>query len=128
MKTLRHPLLSLAAVFLALAVGVVLGARVLPGLGGAGVVGADADARQQYAALRDENTALNEKLAAAGQFDAALASRTVRDALAGKSVVVDLKLAELEPFMEQLRPEGLFLFLPVGDDEQEAVMRRVEKW
>jgi hypothetical protein len=47
---------------------------------------------------------------------------------AGKSVVVDLKLAELEPFMEQLRPEGLFLFLPVGDDEQEAVMRRVEKW
>ncbi len=88
MKTLRHPLLSLAAVFLALAVGVVLGARVLPGLGGAGVVGADADARQQYAALRDENTALNEKLAAAGQFDAALASRTVRDALAGKSVVL----------------------------------------
>ena len=84
----RRPLISLAAVFLALALGVVLGARVLPGLGGPGLVGGDADARQQYAALRDENKALTEKLSAAGQFDAALASRMVRDALTGKSVVL----------------------------------------
>lgn len=88
MKTLRHPLLSLAAVFLALAIGVVLGARVLPGLGGSGLVGGDADARHQYAALRDENKALSEKLAVADQFDEAIAGRTVRDALAGKSVVL----------------------------------------
>lgn len=47
---------------------------------------------------------------------------------AGKSVVVDLQLDELEPFIEALRPEGLFLFLPAADAEQEAVIRRVEKW
>ena len=88
MKTLRHPVLSLAAVFLALAVGVVLGARVLPGLGGSALVGVDDVARQQIGALRDENKALNEKLTAAGQFDSALAGRIVHDALAGKSVVL----------------------------------------
>ena len=88
MKTLRHPVLSLAAVFLALAVGVVLGARVLPGLGGSALVGVDDVARQQIGALRDENKALNEKLTAAGQFDSAMAGRIVHDALAGKSVVL----------------------------------------
>lgn len=89
---LRRPVLSLAAVFIALAFGVVLGARVLPGLGGSGLVGsglgADTAARQQLSALRAETKELNDKLAAAGQFDAAMAGRMVRDALAGKSVVL----------------------------------------
>jgi hypothetical protein len=47
---------------------------------------------------------------------------------AGKSVVVDLKLGELDEFMAQLRPEGLFLFIPADDDEQTAVIRRLETW
>ena len=47
---------------------------------------------------------------------------------AGKSVVIDLKIAELEPFMEQLRPEGLFLCIAAEDEIQEDIMRRLEKW
>jgi hypothetical protein len=34
----------------------------------------------------------------------------------------------LEEFIAQVRPEGLFLFLPATDDEQEAVIRRLERW
>lgn len=47
---------------------------------------------------------------------------------AGKSVVVDLKLDELEPLMAALRPEGLFLFIPAADAEQEDVLRRITRW
>jgi hypothetical protein len=46
----------------------------------------------------------------------------------GKAVVVDLKLDELEPFMEQVRPEGIFLCIPAEDSIQEAVLGRVAKW
>lgn len=87
---LRRPLVSLAAVFIALALGVVLGARVLPGLGGSLLAGSGlgGDAQRQIGALRDENKALNEKLSAADQFDAAMAGRIVHEALAGKSVAL----------------------------------------
>ena len=47
---------------------------------------------------------------------------------AGKSVVVDLKPYELEPFMEQVRPEGIFLSIAADDHEQEAILRRLLKW
>lgn len=88
---LRRPVLSLAAIFVALAVGMVLGARVLPGLGGSGFGhsgSGDAAARQQLSALRENTKTLNEKLSAASQFDAAMAGRMVHNALAGKSVVL----------------------------------------
>lgn len=52
--------------------------------------------------------------------------RRIQDA--GKSVVVDLKLSELDELMAQLRPEGLFLFMSVEDEQQEAVLRRIAKW
>jgi hypothetical protein len=48
---------------------------------------------------------------------------------AGKSVVVDLTPGELEGFIQETEPKGLFLCLPVADlDEQRAVLKRVEKW
>ena len=81
-------MLSLAAVFLALAVGVVLGARVLTGPMTAGLRVGGADLKNQVAALHQENDALNQRLSAADQFDAQMSDRIVRGALTGKSVVI----------------------------------------
>ena len=48
---------------------------------------------------------------------------------AGKSVVVDMSLNELEGFMGETDPKGLFVCLPASDkDTQEAVLKTVEKW
>ena len=47
---------------------------------------------------------------------------------AGKSIVVDLQLAELEAFIAAMKPEGVLLCLGVEPDLQEAVLRRVAKW
>ena len=48
---------------------------------------------------------------------------------AGRSVVVDLTLPELEPLIAALRPEGLLLCLPSEGEEQElAILQRLEKW
>jgi len=87
-KTLRSFVLSLAAVFFALALGVVLGARVLPGPMMSGLRGDKGDLQSQMAELRDANAALNQRLSAADQFDAQMSDRIVRGALNGKSVVM----------------------------------------
>lgn len=81
MKTLRNFILSLAAVFLALAVGVVLGARVLSGPMVSTLRGDKGD-------LQKQNNELTEKISAADQFTAEMSGRMVRDALSGKSVVL----------------------------------------
>lgn len=47
---------------------------------------------------------------------------------AGKSLVLDLQLDELEPLIQALKPEGLFLCLDVEREVQADVIRRVEKW
>jgi len=73
--TARHYLLSAAAVFLALALGVVLGARVLP----APMVREDNP---------DQTSQMDRRLTAAEGFITAMSGRIVRDALAGRSVVL----------------------------------------
>lgn len=47
---------------------------------------------------------------------------------AGKSVVVDLKPDELEEFIGQMDPEGIFLWISADKKNQDDVIRRVEKW
>ena len=48
---------------------------------------------------------------------------------AKKPVIVDLQPHELEPFIEQMEPEGIFLWIAVNDEaEQLAIMKRLEKW
>lgn len=47
---------------------------------------------------------------------------------AGKGVVVDLQLAELEPFMAQVAPEGIFLCISAEEDMQDALLQRLTKW
>jgi hypothetical protein len=44
-------------------------------------------------------------------------------------VIVDLSQAELDDFMAAMRPEGLFLWIAAnGEDEQLAIIRRLEQW
>lgn len=48
---------------------------------------------------------------------------------ARRPVIVDLTVAELEPFISVMRPEGLFLWVGTGDAaEQQAVIERLERW
>jgi len=47
---------------------------------------------------------------------------------AGKSVVVDLKLEELEPFMSEVDPKGILLCIDAEKEIQPGVIKKVEKW
>lgn len=48
---------------------------------------------------------------------------------AGKSVVVDLQLDELEPFMHRVRPEGIYICVGTENEEQElAIINRLLHW
>jgi hypothetical protein len=47
---------------------------------------------------------------------------------AGKSLVIDLELDELEPFIEALRPEGILLCMSVDPSARPEILRRLEKW
>lgn len=86
--TFRHYVLSAAAVFLALAVGVVLGARILSDPMVVGLRGDKGDLQQQIGSLRADNGALDRRLLAADDFDSRMSGRIVRDALAATSVLL----------------------------------------
>ncbi|ORW85297.1 channel-forming protein [Mycobacterium sp. IEC1808] len=88
MISLRQHALSLAAVFLALAVGVVLGSGFLSDTLLSSLRDEKRDLYTQINGLNDQKNAMNEKLAAANNFDNQLAGRIVHDALGGKSVVM----------------------------------------
>jgi hypothetical protein len=86
--SLRTHAISLAAVFLALAIGVALGSGLLSNTVLSGLRDDKHELQNQIDTLTDEKNALNERLSAAGEFDAQMAPRILRDTLAGKSVVV----------------------------------------
>jgi Copper transport outer membrane protein, MctB len=88
MISLRQHALSLAAVFLALAVGVVLGSGFLSDTLLSSLRDEKRDLYSQINGLNDQKNVLNEKLSAANNFDNQLAGRMVHDALGGKSMVV----------------------------------------
>jgi hypothetical protein len=88
MISLRQHAFSLAAVFLALAVGVVLGSGFLSDTLLSSLRDEKRDLFTQIAGLNDQKNVLNEKLSAANNFDTQLGGRIVHDALGGKSVVV----------------------------------------
>src|ERR1700730_14120652 len=88
MISLRQHALSLAAVFLALAVGVVLGSGFLSDTLLSSLRDEKRDLYTQISGLNDQKNVLNEKLSAANNFDTQLGGRMVHDALGGKSVVV----------------------------------------
>jgi hypothetical protein len=86
--SLRSHAISLAAVFLALAIGVALGSGLLSNTVLAGLKDDKAQMQNQINGLTDEKNVLNQKVSAAGEFDSQMSSRILRDALKGKSVVL----------------------------------------
>lgn len=88
MISLRHHAISLAAVFLALAVGVVLGSGLLSDTLLSGLRDDKKQLQDRISQVDQHNNALTEKLSAAGEFDAAMAGRIVHGALNQKSVVI----------------------------------------
>lgn len=88
MISLRSHAISLASVFLALAIGVALGSGLLSNTLLAGLKDDKAQMQNQINGLTDEKNGLNERVSAAGEFDSQMSSRILRDALKGKSVVV----------------------------------------
>lgn len=85
---MRHHAISLAAVFLALAIGVLLGSGLLSDTLLAGLRDDKQDLQNQVEDLQEQRNLLNERLSAAGDFDSQMASRIVAGALADKSVVI----------------------------------------
>lgn len=88
MISLRQHAISLAAVFLALAVGVLLGSGVLSNTMLSGLRNESRNLHDQITALNDQKNVLNGKLASANAFDTQMAGRMVHDALNGKSVLI----------------------------------------
>ncbi len=88
MISLRTHAISLAAVFLALAIGVVLGSGLLSNTLLAGLRDDKEELQSQINTLTDDKNALNEKLNAAGEFDGQMSARILRDTLGDKSLVL----------------------------------------
>ncbi|SOJ55151.1 Copper transporter MctB [Mycobacterium simulans] len=88
MISLRQHAISLAAVFLALAIGVVLGSGFFSDTLLSSLRNEKRDLAEQISGLNDQRNALNEKLSAANNFDIQMLGRIVHDALAGKTVVI----------------------------------------
>ena len=88
MRSARSRVIWLSAVFLALVLGVVGGLKLLPGPIASGMRADNDYLHARIDALTDENKVLAEKLSVTEEFNARMAGRIVRDALAGKSVVL----------------------------------------
>jgi hypothetical protein len=86
--SLRQHAISLAAVFLALAVGVVLGSGLLSDTLLSGLREEKQNLHSQINALNDDKNALNEKLGTTNAFDSQVAGRIVHEVLADTSVIV----------------------------------------
>jgi len=114
----RHRVLWLAAVVVALATGVILGSLALSGPLVSGLRGDKGGLQQQITSLGEQNRALSEKLAAADKFDTEMAGRIVRDALAGKSVVLfrtpDAEDADIEAMSRLIGQAGGTVAASVG--------------
>lgn len=88
MISLRSHAISLAAVFLALAIGIAVGSGLLSDTVLSGLRNDKRDMQTQIETLTGDKNALNEKLSAAGDFDAQMAPRIVGDSLKDNSVVL----------------------------------------
>lgn len=96
MISLRYHVVSLTAVFLALAIGVVLGSTAISDRLLSGLSSDRDELARQVSDLQVEGNALRARLADADSFGLAVGPRAVRDALRGRSVVV-LATADADP-------------------------------
>ncbi|MFD4180878.1 copper transporter [Rhodococcus sp. NPDC058514] len=88
MISMRQHAISIAAIFLALAVGVVLGSGTLSGGLLSGLRDDKSELQGQVNALQETNNQLGQQLNSADGFDAAVSGRVVRDALAQRTVIL----------------------------------------
>ncbi|MCV7219926.1 copper transporter [Mycolicibacterium elephantis] len=88
MISLRTHAISLAAVFLALAIGVALGSGLLSNTVLSGLQDDKRDLQVKIDTLNTDKNALNEKLSAVEEFDAQMSPRILRDTMKDKSVVL----------------------------------------
>jgi hypothetical protein len=84
----RYHLVSIIAIFLALAVGLVVGATTLTGPTETVLSHAEQKVSQENAALRTQNSALSQQLAAEQAFAQANSARLLADLLTGHKVVL----------------------------------------
>ena len=47
---------------------------------------------------------------------------------AGKSVIVDLAMEELDDFMKSVDPTGILLWVPAEPDAQPDVLEKLKRW
>lgn len=88
MISLRQHAISIAAIFLALALGVVLGSQTIASDLLSGLRDDKSNLQGDVDNLQSENNQLKSQLGASDGFDAANAGRIVKDALAQRTVVV----------------------------------------
>lgn len=88
MISLRQHAISLAAVFLALAVGVVLGSGLLSNTMVSGLRDETRNLHNEVNGLNGQKAQLDAKVASANAFDVQMAGRMVHDALSGKSLII----------------------------------------
>ncbi|HVK25832.1 MAG TPA: copper transporter [Actinokineospora sp.] len=88
MISLRYHIISIAAVFLALAVGVVLGSTTLSRTLLSGLNNENNDLGTQVTELEDQRNALNARLGDADSFAATIGPMAVKGTLAQRTVVV----------------------------------------
>ncbi|MEU2031023.1 copper transporter [Nocardia amamiensis] len=88
MITIRQHAISIAAIFLALAIGVVLGSQTLAADLLSGLRADKTDLRQQVDTLGDQNRRLADQVMAADRFIAGSSGRILGGALADRGVVV----------------------------------------
>lgn len=88
MISLRYHVISITAVFLALAVGVVLGSTTLSNTLLSGLTGQKEQLASQVSDLQADNHGLHAKLAAQGQFAKGVGPRAVDGALEDRTVAI----------------------------------------
>ena len=88
MITLRYHIVSITAVFLALAVGVVLGSTAISGRLLSGLSDEKNSLAQQVNDLQNDRNALNAKLTEADKFAASVGPLAVKDRLTDRTVVL----------------------------------------
>ncbi|MBF6215242.1 copper transporter [Nocardia puris] len=110
MISLRQHAISIVAIFLALAIGVVLGSQTLAADLLSGLRADKTDLRQQVDTLGDQNRRLTDELNAADRFIEGAGGRILGGALAQRSVVVfttpDADPADVEAVSQGLATSG----------------------
>ena len=115
---MKQHAISIAAIFLALAIGVVLGSQTLASGVLSGLRDDKDDLSHKVDELQNANNQLEVQIGAADSFDATIADRTVKDVLAQRSVMVittpDADAGDLDAVTKLIQSAGAVVTGKVG--------------